>query len=116
MNIEELRTYCLQKPLTTECFPFDESTLVFKVGGKMFLLTDLNNAMSVNVKCDPEMAIELREKYSSVLPGYHMNKQHWNTVIIDGTVPDKIIYQWIDVSYDLVFKSLPKSVKSAIVK
>ena len=108
MNIEELREYCISKKGVTEGFPFDEFTLVFKVSGKMFALTDLVDAFSVNLKCDPEKAIELREQYPSVIPGYHMNKQHWNTILIDGSVNDVILKEWIDDSYDLIVKSLPK--------
>ena len=108
MNIEELREYCLAKKGVTESFPFDEATLVFKVSGKMFALTDLVDAFSVNLKCDPEKAIELREQFPCVIPGYHMNKQHWNTVVIDGSVNDKLLKEWIDHSYDLIVKSLTK--------
>lgn len=102
MNIEEFRIYCLQKNDVIESFPFDEQTLVFKVKGKMFALTDLMEPFSINIKCNPDKAIELREHYSCVLPGYHMNKNHWNTVIIDGSIPDKLLKEWIDHSYDLV--------------
>ena len=108
MNIEEFRQYCLSKKGVTEEFPFGEDTLVYKVMGKMFALTDLVDALSVNLKCDPEKAIVLREEYPSVLPGYHMNKQHWNTVLIDGSISDNLIKEWIDHSYDLVVKSLTK--------
>lgn len=108
MNIEELRMYCLSKPETTESFPFDENTLVFKVCGKMFALTDLEGPLSINLKCNPEKAVELREHYSSVLPGYHMNKRLWNTVLIDGTIDDRLIREWIDHSYNEVVKKLPK--------
>lgn len=106
MNIEELREYCLLKQGVTESFPFDQNTLVFKVAGKMFLLTDLVDDFSMNVKCDPEKALELRELYPCVAPGYHMNKKHWNTVLIDGSVPDDILMKWIDESYRLVTDSL----------
>lgn len=106
MNIEDLREFCLLKKGVTEEFPFDETTLVFKVAGKMFLLTDLEGPLSINVKCDPEYAIELRERYPSVKPGYHMSKKHWNTVQIDGMIEDRLVYQWIDDSYRLVIKSL----------
>ncbi len=115
MNIEELRDYCLNMRGVTEDFPFDENTLVFKVGGKMFLLTGLNRAFSINVKCDPETAIELREKYTAVLPGYHMNKKHWNTVIIDGTLSDKLIYNWIEDSYNRVLKTLSRKEANKIL-
>lgn len=103
MNIEELRNYCLNKPGTTESFPFDNETLVFKTHGKMFALVGLeHNPISVNLKCDPEKAIELREQHSHILPGYHMSKKHWNTVIIDGTLSSKLIKELIDLSYELV--------------
>ena len=108
MNVEEIREYCLKKPEVTESFPFDETTLVFKVNKKMFVLVSLDDQLSVNLKCDPEYAIELREKYSSVLPGYHMNKRLWNTIIIDGSLMDKEICQWIDNSYQLVIQKMPK--------
>ncbi len=89
-------------PGTSEHFPFDETTLVFKVNGKMFALTDLQGPLSVNLKCDPELAADLREHYPSVKPGYHMNKKHWNTVEIDGFISDKLIINWIDHSYQLI--------------
>jgi len=108
MNIEELREYCLSKKAATECFPFDEVTLVFKVCGKMFALTDLEDALTVNLKCDPEKALDLREHYPAVKPGYHMNKKLWNTVEIDGSIGDNLIKDWIDDSYDLVVLSLTK--------
>ncbi len=115
MNIEELREYCLAKKGVTESFPFDESTLVFKVSGKMFALTDLVDAFSINLKCDPEKAIELREQFPCVVPGYHMNKQHWNSVFIDGSVNDKLLKEWIDNSYDLIVKSLTKKQQQEIL-
>lgn len=109
MNIEELRDYCIRKPHVEETFPFDEETLVFKVMGKAFLLTGIHERpVSFNVKCDPEKAIELREKYSCVLPGYHMNKKHWNTIVCDGTASVKLVKGWIDHSYDLVVQGLTK--------
>ena len=108
MNIEELREYCLSKKAATECFPFDEVTLVFKVCGKMFALTNLDGDLSVNLKCDPEKAVELREEYTAVKPGYHMNKKLWNTLEIDGSIGDNLIKGWIDDSYDLVVLSLTK--------
>jgi predicted DNA-binding protein (MmcQ/YjbR family) len=111
MNIEEFREYCLSKKGVTECFPFDETTLVFKVMGKMFALTDTEDEFSVNLKCDPERAIELREKYPAVQPGYHMNKKHWNTINVDGSVNDEILKAWIDDSYWLIANSLPKKDK-----
>lgn len=102
MNIETLRDHCLALDDVEECFPFDETTLVFKVKGKIFLLTDLEGELAINVKCDPTLAVELRERYNAVTPGYHMNKKHWNTVMIDGSVPDRLIFDWIDHSYQLV--------------
>jgi len=102
MDIVEIREYCLSKPNVTESLPFDEDTLVFKVNGKMFALTNLTGDLSLNLKCDPEKAIELREQYPAVVPGYHMSKVHWNTVWIDGSVSDKLIREWIDDSYELV--------------
>ncbi len=106
MNIEELRDYVLQKPSVTEGFPFGEDTLVFKVQKKIFLLTGLqSNPLQFNVKCNPDKAIELREEYpESVLPGYHMNKKHWNTVIVDGVLSRKQLQEMIDHSYALVAK------------
>jgi predicted DNA-binding protein (MmcQ/YjbR family) len=102
MNIEELREYCISKPEVSESFPFDEDTLVFKVRDKIFVLTSLTPPFSINVKCDPELAVSLRERYSFVIPGYHMNKKHWNTVMIDDTVSDSLLREWIDHSYGLV--------------
>ncbi|WP_138991872.1 MmcQ/YjbR family DNA-binding protein [Larkinella sp. C7] len=117
MNIETLRTYCLSKPGANESFPFGEDTLVFKVGGKVFALTSLDaRPLSVNLKCNPELAVELREQYDSVRPGYHMNKVHWNTVIIDGTVRESDLKKWIDHSYELIVASLPKSVRQELEK
>jgi len=115
MNIEELRDYCLSKKGVTESFPFDEEVLVFKVMNKMFLLTNINKDLSMNVKCDPEKAIELREQYSSVLPGWHMNKKHWNTVDIDGSIPDHILKGWVDNSYDLIVASLTKKLQNELL-
>ncbi|UPT67981.1 MAG: MmcQ/YjbR family DNA-binding protein [Sphingobacteriales bacterium JAD_PAG50586_3] len=116
MNIEELREYCMAKKHVTEGFPFDNETLVFKVMNKMFALTSINNnPLSVNLKCDPEKAVALREEYSCVLPGYHMSKQHWNTVVIDGSVPDKLVMEWIDDSYNLIVASLPKRVREQMM-
>jgi predicted DNA-binding protein (MmcQ/YjbR family) len=102
MDIESLRDHCLSKRNVTEGFPFGEDTLVFKVSGKIFALANLDGDLSINLKCDPAFAIELRERFSDVTPGYHMNKKHWNTVLLKGTVPDKDIFSWIDHSYDLV--------------
>jgi predicted DNA-binding protein (MmcQ/YjbR family) len=114
MNTEELRDYCLEKPAVTEGFPFDNDTLVFKVGGKMFLLISLDKSNSFNVKCNPERAIELREQYTEVQPGYHMNKANWNTVYMDGSLTRKQLCEMIDHSYDLIVKSLPKKLKAEL--
>jgi predicted DNA-binding protein (MmcQ/YjbR family) len=108
MNIEELRTYCLSLKGVTEEFPFDESTLVFKVMGKMFCLTNLEGDLSVSLKNEPERNIELREEYQAIKSGYHMNKVHWNTISIDGSIPDDVIKNLIDESYDLVVMKLKK--------
>jgi len=106
MNIETLREYCLSKPDAEETFPFGPETLVFKVNGKVFLLVGLDQEqLQFNVKCDPEMAEQLREKYSCVLPGYHMNKKHWNAIVVDGTANNRLLKDWIDHSYELVAKA-----------
>ncbi len=108
MDLETIRKYCLEKKFTSESFPFGETTLVFKVSGKVFLLMGLDNRpLQFNVKCDPEKAEELREQYASVEPGFHMNKKHWNTVILNGEIPAKQVREMIDHSYELVVKSLP---------
>ena len=110
MNIEQIREYCLKKKGVTEELPFDEETLVFKVAGKIFLLASLESIpLQINLKCDPEKAIDLREEFESVQPGYHMNKRHWNTIIIDGSVSIRKIFEWIDDSYNLVVAGLNKS-------
>lgn len=108
-NIEIFRTYCLLKKGVSEEFPFDETTLTFKVIGKMFALTSLNEAdFRINLKCDPEWALELRDTYDSILPGYHMNKKHWNTVLVNYNLPNELLKKMIDHSYDLVVKGLTK--------
>jgi predicted DNA-binding protein (MmcQ/YjbR family) len=108
MDMETIRKYCIEKKSVTESFPFGESTLVFKVSGKIFLLMGLDNVpLQFNVKCDPEKAEELREAYASVIPAFHMNKKHWNTIILNGQVSAKQIREWIDDSYALVVRSLP---------
>mgnify|MGYP000933552417 CR=1 FL=1 len=104
MNIEIFREYCLSKPGATEHLPFDDRTLVFKVGGKMFALCDLEEFTGANLKCDTEWAIELREQYDGVTPGYHMNKKHWNTLHLNRTVPSKTIQGIVHTSYTLVRK------------
>jgi predicted DNA-binding protein (MmcQ/YjbR family) len=111
LNIESFRSFCLSKNGVTEEFPFDENTLVFKVMGKMFALTDLESFESINLKCNPEISVQLREQYASVLPGFHMNKKHWITVLMDGSIADKLLKQWIDSSYQLVAASLSRSLK-----
>ena len=109
--IEELREYCLSKKFVSESFPFDESTLVFKVHNKMFALFSLEkDPLRINLKCDPEKAIELREEYWQVIPGYHSNKKHWNTVIIDQLTLSQVC-EWIEHSYNLVREKLPKKLK-----
>ena len=114
MNIESFRIYCLLKKGVTEEFPFGEETLVFKVMGKMFALTDVERFESINLKCDPGQAVQLREEFPAVLPGYHMNKKHWNTVLMDGSVGDKHLKAWIDDSYNLVAASLNKAFRQEL--
>jgi predicted DNA-binding protein (MmcQ/YjbR family) len=114
VNIESFRSYCLSHKGVTEEFPFGEDVLVYKVMGKMFSLTDLNGFESVNLKVDPERGVELRERYPAVVPGYHMNKKHWITVMMDGSIPDKLLKQWIDHSYDLVAAGLTKMEKRTL--
>ena len=113
MNIEQLQEYCLSKQAVEETLPFGPDTLVYKVAGKAFLLTSLNNeeGLRFNVKCDPDLAQELREQHGCVLPGFHMNKKHWNTIVVDGSVANKQLKEWIDHSYDLVVHSLPKKIR-----
>lgn len=108
MNIDEYRNYCLSLKGTTEDLPFDENTLVLKVKGKIFALTDIDLFESINLKCDPEEAIELRERYEGITPGYHMNKRHWVTVKTDGSVPVKLLYELTEKSYNLVINKLPR--------
>ncbi len=112
MNIESFRTYCLKKKFVTESFPFDETTLVMKVKDKIFAITDLNEEFKIALKCDPEKAIELREQYEAVKPGYHLNKKLWNTITIDGTISDNTLIQWIDESYQSVVMRMPKKIQS----
>jgi predicted DNA-binding protein (MmcQ/YjbR family) len=109
MNVETLRNYCLAKPGTEETQPFGPDTIVYKVGGKVFLLTGLDSEdLRFNVKCDPDKAVELREEFACVLPGYHMNKKHWNTIIVDGSVSSQQLKEWIDHSYELVTPKPPR--------
>ncbi|MBV6484948.1 MAG: MmcQ/YjbR family DNA-binding protein [Flavobacteriales bacterium] len=114
MNIEELRDYCIQKKGVTEDFPFDKNTLVFKVMGKMFALVDVENFDFINLKSDPEKAVELREKYEGIKPGYHMSKVHWNSVYVNTDVSDKLVLELIDESYKLVVSSLTKKLKEEL--
>ena len=118
MHIEQLRDYCLSKKETSEDFPFDEDTLVFKVFGKMFALVSLkkweSGEAAVNLKCNPEYAIELREQFESVYPGYHMSKKHWNTVTIEGNLPHSLIVELTNHSYDLVVKGLTKKLQKEL--
>lgn len=116
MNIETFREYCIAKKGVTEEFPFGGSTLVFKVMGKMFSLTDLEGEFFINLKCDPELAVELREQYPAVQPGYHMNKKYWNTVNINGSIASKMIFEWIDHSYNLIIENLPRKLKNEYEK
>jgi len=110
-----LRAYCAAKPGVRETFPFGPDTLVFKVGGKMFALTSLNTPpLWVSLKCDPELAELLRAKYDAVEPGYHLNKRHWNSVCLDGSVPEEVVAELIDHSYELVIKGLRKADQDAL--
>jgi predicted DNA-binding protein (MmcQ/YjbR family) len=119
MNLETYYEYCLSKKGVTEHFPFDEDTLVFKVGGKMFALSSLSQwekgQPSVNLKCDPERAQELRAEYDAIQPGFHMSKIHWNTINVNADVPDVLIKELIDHSYELVFISLTKKLQNEII-
>ncbi|NJM14913.1 MAG: MmcQ/YjbR family DNA-binding protein [Bacteroidales bacterium] len=114
MNIEDYRYFCLSFQAVTEEMPFGPDTLVFKVCGKMFALTDIDRFESVNLKCDPEKAIALREKYTEVTPGYHMNKKHWVTVKTSGSIGDDLIKAWTTDSYNLVVDSLPLKEKNKL--
>ena len=114
MDIESFRDYCLSKPGMSEGFPFDSKTLVFKVMGKIFAITNVDLFDSVNLKCAPEYAVELRETFQGVRPGYHMNKNHWNSVSTDSDVPDQLFLELIDQSYDLVVKSLTKRLRDEL--
>jgi predicted DNA-binding protein (MmcQ/YjbR family) len=112
MTIETFRDYCLSKPHTTEELPFGPDTLVFKVGGKIFALVGLDEEdFKVNLKCDPQLAIELREAFEYVKAGYHMNKKHWNTVQVTNGASSRQLRDWTDHSYFLVFESLPKKIR-----
>ena len=114
MDVEAIRAYCLTKKGVEEGFPFGDTTLVVKVGGKIFVLINLEGDASMNLKCDPGKAIELREANPAIIPGYHMNKKHWNTIVLDGSLSKSLIMEMIDHSYDLVFHSLPGKVQVEI--
>jgi predicted DNA-binding protein (MmcQ/YjbR family) len=117
MDLAQFREYCLGKPCVTEGMPFGPDVLVFKIGGKIFALAALEEMPTiVNLKCDPDLALELRDRYEQVTPGYHMNKKHWNSVEIEGGIPGAALRKMIDHSYDLVVKSLPKSTPKVAVR
>jgi predicted DNA-binding protein (MmcQ/YjbR family) len=116
MQLDDFRNYCLSLKGVTESLPFDENTLVFKVMDKMFALTDLANFESINVKCEPEKAIELRERYHAVKEGYHMSKKHWNTITVNDDMNDKEILQWVLHSYQLIVAKLSKKQKDELEK
>jgi len=111
MKIDFFRDYCLKKNGATESTPFGEDALCFQVGGKIFAIIDIERFESVNLKCDPDRSLQLREQYPGIQPGYHMNKRHWNTVSFDGSVRDPLILELVDHSYELVFAGLPKKIK-----
>lgn len=113
MYLEIIRQYCLAKPAVSESFPFDSQTIVWKVAGKMFCLGDIETFESINLKCDPEKAVELREAYPQIKPGYHMNKTQWNTVTLDG-LSENFIFGLIDHSYEQVVRKLPKTLRTQL--
>jgi len=115
MNIEEIRNYCLSKKQAIEGLPFGDDTLVFKVKNKMFALMNLEGELRINLKCDPDEAMRLREEYDAVMPGYHMNKKLWNTVVIDGRITDDLLKSWIDESYRLVVQKLPEKDRRELI-
>ncbi len=114
MNIEEVREYCITKKGCEETFPFDETTLVFKVKNKMFALLSLDKGNKINLKCDPERSIKLREEYSAITPGFHMNKKHWNSVEYNTNLPTHLMLELIDHSYQLVVSSLTKKLREEL--
>ena len=116
MDLQYLREYCLSKKGVSEALPFDESTLVFKVAGKIFVLTNIDTFDAINLKCDPELVTELREHYEAVVPGYHMNKKHWNTVKMHAGLPSKLILRWVDHSYEMVVKGLSKKERESFIE
>ena len=115
MHIEELREYCLQKKGVSESFPFDETTLVFKVGGKMFLLTDIVDDFAIVIKMNAETVEETREKYAAVNASRYLDKKYWNAILIDGSIANKLIKKWIDDSYNIIFASLTKKAQAAVL-
>jgi predicted DNA-binding protein (MmcQ/YjbR family) len=114
MTLAAFREHCMRKPGFGEDMPFGPDVLVFRVAGKIFALMDVDTFESVNLKCDPERAIELRERHPGIVPGYHMNKAHWNTVTTDGSVPDRLMLELADHSYELVRASLPRKVRDGL--
>ena len=117
MDLESFREFCLAKPGVTESSPFGPDTIVFKVGGKMFALAALDEIPAVvNLKCDPDLALELRDRYEQVRPGYHMNKKHWNTIELSGGIPAAEVRKMIDHSYDLVVRGLPKATREQLLR
>ena len=111
MELESLREYCLSKKGSEECLPFDDETLVFKVMGKIFLITNLEGEAGISIKVEPEEGLSMREQYPAVLPAWHMNKLHWVTVSLDGTVEDSVLRKWIDCSYALVVNGLTRKLR-----
>lgn len=116
MNIENFRKYCLSLKAAEEKMPFGEDVLVFYVKGKIFCLVSIDSFEQISVKCDPDKAVDLRDRYSAVIPGYHLNKKHWNTIRMDGSVSDRLITEWVRDSYNLVIKKLPKRVREELNK
>jgi predicted DNA-binding protein (MmcQ/YjbR family) len=115
LSLEEFKNYCISKKGVTEYFPFDDETLVFKVGSKIFALTNINKPLlEVNLKCEPFMSEDLRRDFHAIKPGYHMNKKHWNTIILDGSIPDEKILFLVDLSFELVYNGLKKSEKEEL--
>ncbi len=111
MDFETIREYALSKKAATEGMPFGDSVLVFKVMNKIFLMMNFEVPFELSLKCEPERAVELRERYESITPGFHMNKSHWNTVVMDGSIPRKLVYEMIDHSYEQIVQSLPKKLR-----
>lgn len=117
MDLKGLRRYCLAKPAAMEEYPFGPGALVMKVGGKIFaIIGEDSDPITVSLKCEPEIALMLRDAHASVTPGYHLNKRHWNTVSLDGTIGDERVREWIDDSFDLVMEGLPGMVRGEILR